>query len=110
MKKKKKSGLLPILLMGGVVLISIIGLQLPIMHDRPISKTPQPYPAQDDVVRVTAEEAYQAQQNGAVIVDTRSEDQFAQQHIAGAINVPLDQLENRINELDPSTWYITYCT
>ena len=110
MKKKKKSGLLPILLMGGVVLISIVGLAIANNARQANIENPTAVSSQDDVVRVTAEEAYQAQQNGAVIVDTRSEDQFAQQHIAGAINVPLDQLENRINELDPSTWYITYCT
>jgi len=60
---------------------------------------------------LTAKEAYEAQQSGkAVIVDTRSAIQYDAGHIAGSISLPLDQLESRMGELDPDTWYITYCT
>jgi rhodanese-related sulfurtransferase len=46
----------------------------------------------------------------AVLVDTRSEAQFASSRAAGAINIPIDQVELRLGELDPDTWFITYCT
>lgn len=111
MKRKKKGRYLPIILMAVVIAASIIGLAIANNTRQANIENPTPVSSQDDVLRVTAKEAYEAQQNGdAVIVDTRSESQYAQGHIAGAINVPLDQLETHIDELDPGTWYITYCT
>jgi len=94
-----------------VIATSIVGLMIANNTRQANIENPTQVTNQDDVLRVTAKEAYEAQLEGAaVIVDTRSEDQYTQGHIAGAINIPLDQLENRINELDPDTWYITYCT
>jgi len=110
MKKNKKSGLLPIILLAVVIIASVVGLAIAKNARQANIVNPAPVTSQDDVIRVTATEAFDAQQNGAVIVDTRSEAQFAQQHIAGSINIPMDQLENRLAELDPTTWYITYCT
>ena len=111
MKRNKKGKYLPIILMAVVIVGSIIGLIIANNSRQANLVNPTQVSSQDEVIRVTAQEAYEAQQNGAaVIVDTRSESQFDQGHIAGAINVPLDQLENRISELDPNTWYITYCT
>ena len=110
MKKNKKSVLLPVILLAIVIIGSIVGLAIAKKSRQANIENPTPVASQDDVVRVTAKEAYDAQQTGAIIVDTRSEDQYAQSHIAGSINLPLDQLESRLSELDPSTWYITYCT
>jgi predicted sulfurtransferase len=111
MRRKKKGRLLPIILFVGVIAASIIGLMIAENARQRDIENPSVVANQDEVTRLTAKEAYEAQQDGsAVIVDTRSETQFAQGHIAGAINVPLDQIENRISELDPQTWYITYCT
>ena len=110
MKKNKKSGLLPIILLTVVIIGSVVGLAIAKNARQTNIDNPAPVTSQDDVLRVTAAEALEAQQNGAVIVDTRSEAQYTQQHVAGSINIPLDQLENKLSELDPSTWYITYCT
>jgi len=111
MRNKKKGRYLPIILFVGVVAASVIGLVIAQNARQNNIENPGVVTSQDDVTRVTAKEAYEAQQSGAaVIVDTRSDTQFAQGHIAGAINIPLDQLENRMDELDPGTWYITYCT
>jgi hypothetical protein len=109
-RKKKRSGLIVIIAFVGVVALSIMGLIIAQNQRQARIDAPGPVANQDEVPRLTAEEAYQAQANGAVIVDTRSAAQYGQQHIAGSINVPLDQLETRIPELDPNTWYITYCT
>ncbi len=111
MRNKKKGRYLPIILFVGVVAASVIGLVIAQNARQNNIENPGVVTSQDDVTRVTAKEAYEAQQSGgAVIVDTRSDTQFAQGHIAGAINIPLDQIENRMSELDPGTWYITYCT
>jgi rhodanese-related sulfurtransferase len=36
---------------------------------------------------------------GAVVVDVRSESEFASGHIPGSINIPLDKISSKINEL-----------
>ena len=66
-----------------------------------------------DVPRVPIEEAKAALESGeAVIVDVRSPDAFASSHAAGAINVPLGDIE--LNPagvtLEKDQWIITYCT
>lgn len=110
-RKKKKNALLPVILFAAVIVLTVVGLIVAENIRQARIENPGEIASQDDVPRLTAAEAYQAQLEGeAVIVDTRSEIQFEASHIAGAINVPLDQLESRLGELDPGTWYITYCT
>jgi rhodanese-related sulfurtransferase len=38
----------------------------------------------------------------------RSAQEYEQRHIPGALSIPLLELESRIGELNPDTWYITY--
>jgi rhodanese-related sulfurtransferase len=47
-----------------------------------------------------------------VIVDVRSPEAFASRHIAGAINVPLIDIEMNLASvpLEKEQWIITYCT
>ncbi|RJQ44426.1 MAG: hypothetical protein C4538_10425 [Nitrospiraceae bacterium] len=44
-----------------------------------------------------------------IFIDTRLEPQFEDEHIAGAINIPLEYLRRRYTELDPKKKYYTYC-
>jgi 3-mercaptopyruvate sulfurtransferase SseA len=63
--------------------------------------------------RVSLEEARAALDNGsAVIVDVRPPPAFDANHIAGAINVPLADIERNPADLilDKEQWIITYCT
>ena len=61
--------------------------------------------------RVSASEANKAVSSGqAILLDVRSEASYQNLHAAGAINIPLEELESRFQELDPETWIITYCT
>jgi rhodanese-related sulfurtransferase len=43
-----------------------------------------------------------------VIVDVRGEREFRSEHIPGAINIPLEELENRSAELDPEKPTVFY--
>lgn len=62
-----------------------------------------------DVERVRLEEAKAAFDSGeATFVDVRSQTAFAEDHIPGAVSIPLDELQNRLDELDPSDWIILY--
>ncbi|MDY6847487.1 MAG: rhodanese-like domain-containing protein [Chloroflexota bacterium] len=111
MKRKKNQALLPTILFAGVIVISIVGLILADNIRQARISNPGEITNQDEIPRVTAEEAYQAMLAGeAVIVDTRSESEYQSQRVAGAISLPIDQVEGRVGELDPDTWYITYCT
>jgi len=47
--------------------------------------------------------------DGEVKIDVRSPAEFAQGSIPGAINIPLDHLRQRINEIDPDKPTVTFC-
>jgi rhodanese-related sulfurtransferase len=44
-----------------------------------------------------------------VIIDVRSNEEFNQQHLPKAINIPLDQLEAESKQFSPNTLYVTVC-
>ncbi len=48
--------------------------------------------------------------NKWVMIDVRSSQEYAEEHIAGAVNIPLEVLRRRYPELDKNKKYITYCT
>jgi 3-mercaptopyruvate sulfurtransferase SseA len=80
------------------------------------SPTPQKtnLPASEaNVPRISAVDAKAAFDSGeAIIVDVRSVEAFAIEHIAGAISIPLTNFENdpASLSLDKNQWIITYCT
>lgn len=45
----------------------------------------------------------------ALLVDVRSASEFASGHVPGAINVPMDQIEARLADLDPSLPLVLVC-
>lgn len=111
MRKKKNQVFLPIILLILAIGLSIGGLILAQNLRRAQIDNPGEYSNQDDIPRVTAEEAYQAVLQGeAVLIDTRSVGEFEMGHALNAINLPLEQIEARLGTLNPDTWYITYCT
>lgn len=58
---------------------------------------------------VTAGEMAALRDAGAVVLDVRSEREFAAGHVPGARNVPIDQLRGRLSELPIGASVITYC-
>jgi len=99
---------------GVLLLISVlvvIGIGILIINAIVNHNSPLVVKSQDDVPRVSVEDAYRAVMEGkAVLVDTRSLESYQQGHAAGAISLPVDEVEPRKGELDPARWYITYCT
>ena len=66
-----------------------------------------------DVPRISLEAAQAAVESGAaIIVDVRHPNDFEASHIAGAISVPLIQIERDLVNvpLNKDQWIITYCT
>ena len=61
----------------------------------------EPVPAADLLERV---------RDGLVtVLDVRPPEEFAQGHVAGALNVPLDRLQERLKDLPPDREVVAYC-
>jgi rhodanese-related sulfurtransferase len=59
---------------------------------------------------VSGAEARQLVQAGARLVDVRTPGEFASGHIPGAINIPLQELQGRLRELEPKdATVVLYC-
>ncbi|NJO22558.1 MAG: metalloregulator ArsR/SmtB family transcription factor [Sphingomonadales bacterium] len=43
------------------------------------------------------------------VLDVRPEDEFALGHLPGAVNLPLNELEKRLADLDPNREIVAYC-
>jgi rhodanese-related sulfurtransferase len=60
--------------------------------------------------RISQANAYKLYKEGkAVFVDVRSNGQFSEGHIKGALSIPGSQLLGRFNEVTPGKTVITYC-
>ncbi|MEI6705527.1 MAG: rhodanese-like domain-containing protein [Methylococcales bacterium] len=68
--------------------------------------------AQAAIELVTAKDASTLYaEKKAIIVDVREDDEWKDEHIAGALHIPLKQLNDRVSELQPykDTTIITQC-
>ena len=64
----------------------------------------------DSMEPVTREELLERHHAGLVtVLDVRPADEFAHGHVAGAVNIPLGDLEARLGEIDPAHEVIAYC-
>lgn len=43
------------------------------------------------------------------LLDVRSRDAFQMEHIAGAVNIPLDELQGKVTDLDQAKEYYIIC-
>jgi rhodanese-related sulfurtransferase len=64
-----------------------------------------------DAPRISQEAAGRALLNGEVLVlDVRTPEEYRFSHAPGALNIPLRELEQRLDELPRDRPIITYCT
>ena len=83
-----------------------------------ISQAPQPAgqpktatPPPDNARRITAEELHKHfEANDVVIIDTRAEPAYKQEHIKGAILVPAGTLNAKFDQLPKGKLIVAYCT
>jgi 3-mercaptopyruvate sulfurtransferase SseA len=117
--KKRKTTKFPIaiLVAGGFLLI--LAAAILFMQNQPNPENSLPTAAVNDqgeqasqeIQRVSLEDAKAAlDANTAVFVDVRGDSLYAESHIPGALSIPLTDLENHLDELNPADWIITYCT
>ena len=59
---------------------------------------------------VTGSEAHGLVADGAMLVDVRTPQEFGASHIEGAVNIPVQELGNRLDELgNPEGQVVVYC-
>lgn len=64
----------------------------------------------DNLEPVSRKELVERARHGLVtVLDVRPADEFAIGHLPGAVNIPLSELEARVDELDPSSEIVAYC-
>lgn len=115
-RKQRAQSTMPIILMiaGAILVVGVLLWQL--AQNRPVSTSrvqtvSGPTLTADQIDRVSPVNAQTAFENqAAVLIDVRSADTYAVDHIAGAINIPLAQIGNRASELNKNKWIILYCT
>ncbi len=113
-KNVKRRSIRPFILMGAGLLLIIVSIAWFIFSEnvrQPVATSTTQLPADSlaGVERIDPQDAYAAHQQGqAVFVDVRGSDEYAQSHVAGAVSIPLLELADRVAELDPDDWIITY--
>lgn len=74
----------------------------------PVNSNPAAVPLQG-IARISPEEALGAYERGeAVFLDVRNEETYNESHVPGAILMPEIEVGQRLGELDPEKWVITY--
>ncbi|MGB7532567.1 MAG: rhodanese-like domain-containing protein [Halobacteriota archaeon] len=71
-----------------------------------------PLPGAPAYIDIDVEKAYEmlaANHEQIILLDVSTEGEYSAEYIPGAINIPLSDLENRIDELDKSKTIIVYC-
>ncbi len=58
---------------------------------------------------VTCAEALERQGRGALIVDVRDDDEYAEAHVAGAVHIPLPDIESRVSEIPKDRDVLLFC-
>ncbi|MDR3602456.1 MAG: CoA-disulfide reductase [Desulfosporosinus sp.] len=58
---------------------------------------------------ITAEEVSAYDKANALLLDVRTDDEFNNGHLEGAVNIPVDSLRERMGELDKSKEIFGYC-
>lgn len=96
-----------VILIGALVSIFLVSNQ----RDQPVASNPDPGIPFPQIQRVDLSTAKSALDEGtAVFVDVRGQSFYQDGHIPGALSIPLNQLEERLVELNQDDWIILYCT
>lgn len=113
MKPHKQKSQIPIILiaLGAFLLIAVILVAFQNASNTSTAESHSNEETYPDIPRVSLADAKAAFDVGsAIFVDVRSAQAYQESHIADSVNIPLAELEQRVSELDPADWIVTYCT
>jgi 3-mercaptopyruvate sulfurtransferase SseA len=113
--KQQNHAIFPIILVAVGVLFLVGAAASVLLLNTPGDQLPADIPQVEEsypqVSRVDLTQAKSAYDSGtAVFVDVRDQVYFNSGHIQGAVSIPLSEIEDRLDELDPNDWIILYCT
>lgn len=69
----------------------------------------QQIPLQNNILKVTEAQNFIEQTENLFLLDVRTPKEFLDKHLAGAINIPLDELTHRVDELPADQPILIYC-
>ena len=98
---------------NGLITLVVLVLGLVLGACQPTAPaTPDPPKDISEVPRISVEELKERLDNGEaiLIVDARSNVEFETEHIAGAIRVPVHEVEASLDELPRDQEIVFYCT
>ena len=117
MKTRRNSSSMIAIFIIAAGIILVLGSVYWYINPGGFSPTSPPTPSPDaripfpEVSRVSLADAKAAYDTGsAVFVDVRGDPFYSQSHIPGALSLTSEDLPDRMDELDPNDWIITYCT
>ena len=58
---------------------------------------------------ITWDDSEQLNKEDYILVDVRTQREYSKGHIEGAVNIPVDELRERLTELDKSKTIVVYC-
>jgi hypothetical protein len=109
--KNNPVGSILLMLAGALLILGAIGWYLVAIAGQPadvqnVADEQDNFP---QIERIGVQEAKTAyDQNRAVFLDVRTNEEYIQGHIPGAINIPTLDLPGRLAELNPDDWIVTY--
>lgn len=65
--------------------------------------------SEEDVKTISLEEVIKIDKKTLLLLDVRPNDEFKYQHILGAVNIPLEELSERLCELSKDQDIVVYC-
>ncbi len=115
MGKQQNRAMFPIILVVAGLLFLVGAVVSVLLLNSPGDQLTVEDPSQEgsypQVSRVDLAQAKSAYDSGtAVFVDVRDQVYYDNGHIPGAISIPLGEIEDRLDEIDPNDWIILYCT
>jgi rhodanese-related sulfurtransferase len=101
-KKKQNNTLLMVGGIGLVVLIAVAAIFL--LGNQNQASAVAGIPAE-----ISVEQAYQKYEDGAFVLDVRTQEEWDDYHAPGTTLIPLDQLASRVNELPQDQEIVVIC-
>jgi rhodanese-related sulfurtransferase len=102
--KSEQRGVKPVVwIIGLVVILLLIAASSALLLGPKTSATP----AHPDEISV--QEAHQKYEQGILLVDVRTPEEWAEYHAPNTTLIPLDELENRLNELPKDQEIVVIC-